>query len=198
METRNFKSLLVAGIVTAGTIVSNQAFAKYNPEPSMAGNRLAATREHQAIRMRIAQIDNHEACIDELMVAKKQARKAGRDEEVEFYKQALRKEHADLRRDRSYLEAEKDAYLYDQKMDIKAAREAKCDHKKELREAKRDLKRDIRKGDDLMMVEHAQHLAILERMVSADEARVDDLEDQYDGYTAYIRQEIRNANGETA
>jgi len=195
METKNFRNLFAVGMTAVSMIVTT-AFANTTPSP-LAGNRLATTKTHKVIESHLTHIDRHEARIAELKTSIDQNKKADNDAQVVYEKQLLRKECADLKRDKAYLKADKEAYLADQKLAIKEAKKQRNMREAEVRSAKCSLRKDMRRGNDAAYVEDAKHLAILERAVDADDAKVAQLQDDYDEYVAYIKDELKG-NDETA
>jgi len=194
METINFRNFCVVGMTALSMIATTGAFAKgTNPSP-LEGNRLAGTKSHKVIESHLARIDRHEARIAELKTSICQNKKADNDAQAVYEKQLLKKECADLKRDKAYLEADKDAYLADQKLAIREAKEQRNMREAEVRSAKCSLRKDVRRGNDAAYVEDARHLAILERAADADDAKVAQLKDDYDNYVAYIKDELKDDN----
>lgn len=196
MERKTFRNLVAVGMTVLGMMTTTAAFAGKDPDP-MAGNRLVKTKSHKVIQSHINRIDAHKARINELKSSVRENRKTWKEDEMMSDKWLLKKERADLRREKCYLKTDKQAYLWEQKQAIKDVRKQRNQRQAEVRETKCKLRKDIRKGNTASAQERTEHLAILQRAVLADDVKLDRLKEDHENYVAYLNDEIRDADGET-
>jgi len=141
-----FKSLFLVGMISAGTIATQFAFAG-DGDKKIEEHRLANRKEYKDMKRSMSNIQKDRERIVFHKSELKKNKEAGLKIESHMSKKEIRKAKADLRRDKKYLRIDKRDLAADQWVAIKAQDREKCQAKKDLRVAKREVRRDLRKGD---------------------------------------------------